>query len=452
MRKIGIIASILGALILIYALSMDTTVTYISGMERFGKEGFNLGLKSVHNIGLIEEKHTLQMIGGLAILVGVLLIGFSIKEVTGKNTSVKEHSDSVDKNGNPGVDRGDYGVNDNKFEGEMDISLPSYQLFLTKIYEIEKNNTLDKYVLGDQVFDSLENVLLEANLKYKAELEKENQRLIKIEEEKLAQEKLAIELAEKARQEEELRLLKKQEEDERLAPIRAANKKKISIVIAISLVMLSGFFVYYGNKQAKEREARELAEKIERERIEEEMRLAEEQRKRTEEKIKEELKVIFSTGSIFGFKIGDDNLERLSKVSDNKSEKKEFGDEYYIKCGSDECKDLFKDAAITEALKSVKFSFCVPDAKETKGQKYFKMTGFKIVFKEYQQAKEYREYLALNKNLPNPPSKVIQKFDAYSDLIALNWKKDTETRDYNYRIRDICNNWRGIFGGRPHKY
>ena len=78
MKKIGIITSILGALILIFALSMDTTVTYMSGMNRFGKEGFNPELKSVHNIGLIEKKQTLQMIGGLAILVGVLLIGFSI--------------------------------------------------------------------------------------------------------------------------------------------------------------------------------------------------------------------------------------------------------------------------------------------------------------------------------------------------------------------------------------
>ena len=243
MKKIGIITSILGALILIFALSMDTTVTYMSGMNRFGKEGFNPELKSVHNIGLIEKKQTLQMIGGLAILVGVLLIGFSIKEGSSKNASLKENSDSVHKNGSLGLDRESDGVDGIKFEGEIDISFPTYQLFLTKIYEIEKNNTLDKYVLGDRVFDTLENVLLEAHIKYRAELEKQNQRLIKIEEEKLAQEKFAIELAEKVRQEEELRLIKKQEEDERLAPIRAANRKKISIVITISLVLLSVFLI-----------------------------------------------------------------------------------------------------------------------------------------------------------------------------------------------------------------
>lgn len=452
MKKIGIIASILGALILIYALSMDTTVTYISGMERFGKEGFNPELKSVHNVGLMEKKQTLQMIGGLAIVVGVLLIGFSIKEVASRNTSPKEKSDSVDKNGTSRVNREEYKINDSKYVGEMDITFPSYQLFLIKIYEIEKNNTLDKYVLGDQVFDSLESVLLEANSKYKAELEKEKQRLIEIEEEKLAQEKLSVELEEKAHQEEELRRFKKHEEDERLAPIRAAKKKKISIIIAISLVMLSGLLVYYGNKQAKELEARELADKIEREKIEEEMRLAEDQRKIAEEKIKEELKEIFSTGSFLGFKLGENNLEMLSKLADNKSAKKELSDLYFIECNSGQCRDLFKNTALGDAFKVVKFKYCVPDAKESKGVGYFKMTGFEIEFKDRQDGEKYGAYLAKNNNPPNPPKNTIQIFNSYSYRVELNWSKDLETKDYNYKIRDICDNWRGIFGVRPQKY
>ena len=195
-----------------------------------------------------------------------------------------------------------------------------------------------------------------------------------------------------------------------------------------------------------------MSEKIERKKIEDERLLAEENRRKTEENIKEELKTIFSTGVIFGFKIGDNNMESLSKLMVNKTVENNYHGKYYMKCDQNQCKDLFKDAALQAALKSVEFSFCVPDAQEFKGKQHFKMTGFKIEFFDYQQATSYKEYLDLNKTILNPPAKVIQKFERFINGIELNWSKDLKTRDYNYYVTDICDNWRGVFGGRPHKY
>lgn len=56
------------------------------------------------------------------------------------------------------------------FEGERVITSLPYQLFLTKRFAIEKNNTLEKYVIGNDVFDTLDNSLNEASSRYEAHL------------------------------------------------------------------------------------------------------------------------------------------------------------------------------------------------------------------------------------------------------------------------------------------
>lgn len=52
------------------------------------------------------------------------------------------------------------------YNGERNISIPNYQLFLTKIYSIEKNTAPEKYVIGENVFDTLEMALLDADQQY----------------------------------------------------------------------------------------------------------------------------------------------------------------------------------------------------------------------------------------------------------------------------------------------
>lgn len=64
------------------------------------------------------------------------------------------------------------------FDGKRDFALPAYQLFLTKRFGVEKNNTLEKFVIGNDVYDDLPSALSEADALY-------GQHLVKLEAEKL---------------------------------------------------------------------------------------------------------------------------------------------------------------------------------------------------------------------------------------------------------------------------
>lgn len=52
------------------------------------------------------------------------------------------------------------------FDGNRDITSPKYQLFLTKRYSIEKNSTLEKFVIEDSVFNTLADSLRAADASY----------------------------------------------------------------------------------------------------------------------------------------------------------------------------------------------------------------------------------------------------------------------------------------------
>lgn len=52
------------------------------------------------------------------------------------------------------------------FEGERNIENPSYQLFLTRQFTIEKNLTLEKYTIENDVFNTLDDSLREADIRY----------------------------------------------------------------------------------------------------------------------------------------------------------------------------------------------------------------------------------------------------------------------------------------------
>lgn len=60
----------------------------------------------------------------------------------------------------------------NRFEyrGVLDVADPSYQLFLTRKFAIEKNQTLDVYVIGNEVFQTLNAALVDAHQRYVNEL------------------------------------------------------------------------------------------------------------------------------------------------------------------------------------------------------------------------------------------------------------------------------------------
>jgi len=56
------------------------------------------------------------------------------------------------------------------FNGPRDLDAPTYQLFLTRRFSIERNNTLEKFVIGDLVFESLPEALAYADSSYGEQL------------------------------------------------------------------------------------------------------------------------------------------------------------------------------------------------------------------------------------------------------------------------------------------
>ena len=58
----------------------------------------------------------------------------------------------------------------NHFDGQPDIAKPPYQLFLARRFGISKHATLDKFVIGRDVFDDLHAALAVANERYEQQL------------------------------------------------------------------------------------------------------------------------------------------------------------------------------------------------------------------------------------------------------------------------------------------
>jgi hypothetical protein len=187
-----------------------------------------------------------------------------------------------------------------EFLGRREISLPAYQLFLTKRFEIERNKTLEVFTIGDQVFETIEGALLQADSMYSDELfarEKEQK-------EQLAKQKLRDEELENARLEWEAQEKIRVEEELRLAPIREAKGKKIELTLVACALIFLGALALYEIKKHREIEANELAGRIEKARIDAEMQAAAAAKLEEDEKIKDELKMFFFNRSFFWIQDG----------------------------------------------------------------------------------------------------------------------------------------------------
>ena len=117
----------------------------------------------VHNIGLMQDRQNLQILGGIILLAGVLLIGFSaMRPRRDEEVQVTARPPAAPERRTPEPQQ--------LFDGQRDIAVPAYQLFLTKRFIIEKNNTLDKFVIGNDVFDDLPIALADADARYRQQL------------------------------------------------------------------------------------------------------------------------------------------------------------------------------------------------------------------------------------------------------------------------------------------
>jgi hypothetical protein len=352
-------------------------------------------------------------------------------------------------------ERGNFKLVSVDFDGEMNLSLASYQLYLTRKYNIEKNNTLDKFILGNNVFNTLEESLTDADRQHREEISKQKEELRIAEEERAKKIISDREIAQKQAVDNELRHQKFLEEEARLAPARAAFNRNLAI---ISSIIILGF-ISWGTKtfydQKIERDIREEAERIQQQKIIELKKIAETESLKLEEKIKNELKEVFSTGNFFGFKMGENNLEKLVGLTRHQVEKDYISRNYKLTCRKNQCEDILKQYGLYQEIEEFVFYYCVPDASESKGNKYYKLAGIKLQLKEGKDNLnyiKYGDYVNKNKFLPQPPKDVKQNFTQFGNLISLDWKKDgstTNTKMVDYRISDICNNRRNYWGGRP---
>lgn len=144
MKSLGMLLVIVGAIWLVFAFNSDTTVATES---QFIGSTF-IPSHSVNNIGKMDDRRNHIMVSSMVIVIGVILFAMGNKT----NSTV---------DGNPNSHLSAKSIE--RFEGERDITTGKYQLYLTRKYTIERNTTLDKYIVNDSLFDSLNESLSFAN-------------------------------------------------------------------------------------------------------------------------------------------------------------------------------------------------------------------------------------------------------------------------------------------------
>ncbi len=231
----GFVVLGIGLFGLLFTLAMDTSVA--TG---------DLGMRVI-NIGLMNDKQNLLIFFAVVCIVGALFAAIGWNHTPGQ--------DAIEPARNNDGKIGTATAPQSLFDGRRDISLPGYQLFLTKRFGIEKNNTLDKFVIGSDVFDDLSAVLADADVRYGYQLDE----LLRLEREAQVLEKSRMEMADreqKQRQEFDARV------DEAAVASKESFRKAIPWLIGIAGVacvvaaVAAGFMI---RQQSIEEEATRLA-------------------------------------------------------------------------------------------------------------------------------------------------------------------------------------------------
>jgi hypothetical protein len=258
--------------------------------------------------------------------------------------------------------------------------------------------------------------------------------------EQLAKAKLRAEYLENARLEWEAQEKTRVEEELRLAPIKAAQQKKKVLAVGTGVMILLAAITIATINRSREIAAKAEADRIEQARFDAEVQALNAKRLQQDEQIKDELKMFFSTGVFFAFKIGENNLDALLIAAEGPTLQGNYHDGYSVECRKNQCQNIFRNSILLEALKSVKFFYCVPDSSAKRDQKDFKMTGFNIEFDEDSRSQKYAEYISKNVSPPNESSKTIQKLNTYFGIGVRS--KINQKVDWPYAINDNCGNKR----------
>ncbi|MGX7925646.1 hypothetical protein ACWPMX_03630 [Tsuneonella sp. HG094] len=169
MKSFGVLVTIAGVIYLIIAFNMDVSVstvgTYVPGYGQIGGG-------DVANLDLMARRQNHVIIAGLLTLVGVLLMIF------GKDGS---EAQSVDASGPKPPPH---------FTGRRDLTQDPYRLWLAETYGIKRSDVFNRFVVGQQTFETLDDALAFA---HSEELEIYRIRLEREEAERLVDERKAKE-------------------------------------------------------------------------------------------------------------------------------------------------------------------------------------------------------------------------------------------------------------------
>lgn len=288
----------------------------------------------VYNLHKASQQSNQLILGGFIFLAGIVAMV----------ASRPKGGDEIDAQGTAppqAVQRPPIQPPQPEFASELDISSPSYQLFLTRQFSIEKNSTLEKYVIGDDVFVTLEESLREADHRYQAKLS-----TIKAEEEKVRREKeeleqkLLTEKVQQAEREEKNRAEQKRLEAE-LRPIREARVRKIVLIggpLLLIVLIILGYLRTAENARLAAIEMKEAAlAKVEHDRR---MPL---------------LRSMFSSSKLFGLSLGERNEQRLQGLLGYRAWHTD--NLYTVKCDED-CNSLPDFPALAPAVRFVRFEYC----------------------------------------------------------------------------------------------
>jgi hypothetical protein len=152
MKILGYGLTAIGVAYLFIAFNMDVSVstssTYVPG---YG----SVGGGDVVNLDLIARRQNHLIIAALVTIVGVLMAIFAPNH----STAVKDPSKNQKKD----------------FDGVRDLASDPYRIWLVNFYDIERNEVLNRIILGEKTFQTLDDALMSAH-------EMENEKQIKAKE------------------------------------------------------------------------------------------------------------------------------------------------------------------------------------------------------------------------------------------------------------------------------
>lgn len=214
-QQIGCALLAVGLIWLLIAFNMDTSVATGGGVY---------GVPSrIENIGLIAQRQNHILVSCFISLAGILLILFGGQ---GANPPISVETDKGDLADEVIPDR--------------DINSDPYRLWLSRHYNVQRNDVFNRFTLGEKTFETLEGALAHAH----------RQELEKVEQERIAKEK-AVEEARGRKVEDELR----EEKTERVA-------KVIMIAVVVAAILGSPFlYISMKNQEAQRIAQRDQAAK-----------------------------------------------------------------------------------------------------------------------------------------------------------------------------------------------